>query len=678
MSLIFATAAAVAVATAPSPSAITSYPAAFFAASQPNSALDMVMLLPGFTFDGGANVRGFVGAAGNVLVDGARPASKDDAIDQILKRIPASSVDRIEVIRGGAPGIDMQGKTVLANVIRKKDGGLKVTTSLALDHAWDGRLAPGLRLEGEDRLGATSVEGSILIGRFVDDGAGSGPRTLTDGAGDVLERAFEDTSGGGDIYKGTGAVETPVMGGKLRVHASLTSQIYNYAQDDAFTDPTGREDERDHQGQTTAEVGLNYDHALGAKASVETYLLQQLGWSDFTANFTSDPVTANITGNPLSEYFSLAKQTGESIARITLKYQHSARLAFETGGEGDFNWLRDTTFETEDGAPTPVPAADVFVTELRGEVFGQATWQALHALTLEGGMRVEASKIASTGDTVDDRSFIYPKPRFVVTWSADPSDQLRLRVEREVGQLNFDDFAASAAPISNGGVHPGNPDISPQWDWVIEGAYDRRFWGAGDITITARHYQLHDVIDRVPVYVAGDPADDYDQPGNIGPGTNDEVALALTLPLDKLGIEHGLITGQGTRRWSRVIDPTTGLPRPISAEHPLDGELHFTQGLTRWKSTWGFDVYNQWRETRYYYDEVQIDKLKTFVTLFAEYKPKPDLSFRLEISNLTARGFEHALEVFNGPRNVYGLDYNDLRDLRTGRLLHFRIRKTFG
>ena len=41
--------------------------------------------------------------------------------NSILQRIPAASVERIEVIRGSAPGIDMQGQSVVANVVRKKD-----------------------------------------------------------------------------------------------------------------------------------------------------------------------------------------------------------------------------------------------------------------------------------------------------------------------------------------------------------------------------------------------------------------------------------------------------------------------------------------------------------------------------------------------------------------------------
>ena len=80
----------------------------------------MVNALPGFALDAGDGVRGFGGAAGNVLIDGERPATKNDTLDEVLQRIPASSVARIDVIRGGAPGIDMQGKTVIANVIRRR------------------------------------------------------------------------------------------------------------------------------------------------------------------------------------------------------------------------------------------------------------------------------------------------------------------------------------------------------------------------------------------------------------------------------------------------------------------------------------------------------------------------------------------------------------------------------
>ena len=88
----------------PASQAVTRYTPDAVASSQPSTALDLVGHLPGFTFQVGDSVRGFSGAAGNVLVDGARPASKELTLDEILKRIPVSRVLRVDVIRGGSIG----------------------------------------------------------------------------------------------------------------------------------------------------------------------------------------------------------------------------------------------------------------------------------------------------------------------------------------------------------------------------------------------------------------------------------------------------------------------------------------------------------------------------------------------------------------------------------------------
>src|SRR5512142_3269361 len=110
---------------------VLQYPAAFFADARPNTAYDMVQRLPGFLFDDGKTARGFAGTAGNVLIDGQRPTAKTDDLQSILQRIPASDVERVEVIRGGAQGIDMQGQTVVANVVRKKTDTTKVVADLS-------------------------------------------------------------------------------------------------------------------------------------------------------------------------------------------------------------------------------------------------------------------------------------------------------------------------------------------------------------------------------------------------------------------------------------------------------------------------------------------------------------------------------------------------------------------
>src|SRR5689334_6516997 len=60
--------------------AVTAYPTSFFAAARPNTAYDMVLRLPGFSFEGGSSVRGFSGSAGNVLIDGERPLTKTETL----------------------------------------------------------------------------------------------------------------------------------------------------------------------------------------------------------------------------------------------------------------------------------------------------------------------------------------------------------------------------------------------------------------------------------------------------------------------------------------------------------------------------------------------------------------------------------------------------------------------
>src|SRR5258706_10709287 len=167
---------------------VTSYGPEFFAALRPNTALDMMQRLPGFSIDTGAGVRGYEAAAGNVLIDGQRPATKSEGVDAILQRLPAGQVARIDVIRGGAPGIDMQGKTVIANVIRKAGGGARGLFAYADQTAQNGQHSWALRLEGSGKVGVRSWEAGLFTGHFIDDGQGNGPRVRLDGAGKALIR----------------------------------------------------------------------------------------------------------------------------------------------------------------------------------------------------------------------------------------------------------------------------------------------------------------------------------------------------------------------------------------------------------------------------------------------------------------------------------------------------------
>src|SRR5690606_36550354 len=180
-----------------------------------------------------------------------------------------------------------------------------------------------------------------------------------------------------------------------------------------------------------------------------------------------------------------------------LRYALSPELSFEGGGEVAYNYRDQQVALALNGIPFPLPASDVLVEETRGEAFVQGSWRPSPEWTIEGGIRVERSTITQSGDTNRERSFTYPKPRFIATWSPTKDDQVRFRAEREIGQLNFQDFA-SEVNLNSGQQSTGNSDLEPAKTWVYEATYEKRFWDGAAAVLTYRHEDITDVVDLFP------------------------------------------------------------------------------------------------------------------------------------------------------------------------------------
>lgn len=645
---------------------VTPYAAAFFTAFQPTTAFDMLARVPGFAFDGGDSVRGYGGAAGNVVIDGQRPASKNDSLENVLRRIQASQVERVDIIQGGAPGIDMQGKTVIANVILRKDARGQWLLAVATSVFQDGRTAPAVRFEGSRGVGDGKFEWSILPFIFADDGAGEGPRTQRDGAGALLRDSFSDETGGGRGIEAKSGWKSPLAGGRLSLNTSYRYEHYEWSLNEVATFPApGRLSVDDDYRQTDGEVGGSWERSLNARARIEVTGLTNRRYTEFSSGFddgTDDGV------------FSESTESGESIVRGVLRYTLSPTLSVEGGGEAAFNFLDSQTDYIQNGAPVVLPAANVRVEERRGEAFGAATWRPLPEVSLEAGLRVEVSTITQSGDTDLEKSFTYPKPRLSATWSPTATDQVRLRVEREVGQLDFGDFVSSTA-FSTGVVTAGNADLEPSKQWTIEAAYERKFWRDGAVVVTLTHQEITDATDRVPII---GPGYAFDAPGNIGDGTSDSLAVSLNLPLGRFGVPGGLIKAKGEWTRSEVVDPTTGETRRMSGQEPFEGEINFSQDLPRYRVQWGASVFSGYEETFYRFDEIEVVEMEPWYEVYIDYKPTPTFSVRVEANNLSGRDYIRDRQVYAGPRDVNGLNYSDRRPLNFDPFVYVRLRKTFG
>jgi hypothetical protein len=232
---------------------VISYTPADFADARPNTALEMINRIPGFSFDGGDNVRGFAGAAGNVLIDGQRPTIKTDSLSDTLSRITIDQVERIDLIRGGASGIDMQGRTVVANVIRKGvDSFRQVLQLQGFAFAQTGRTLPGWNYQGTRRAGDHQFDYQLARGVGYDDSIGLGWRYTLDVPADMLLTERAETEGDGPNHSLRANYKGPQFGGTLSVNGLLgndefKSEQYYYS----ATDPRAQKLLRDVTGSKT-------------------------------------------------------------------------------------------------------------------------------------------------------------------------------------------------------------------------------------------------------------------------------------------------------------------------------------------------------------------------------------------------------------------------------------------
>jgi len=634
----------------------------FFAAQRPATALEMVQRVPGFSINDGDGSRGFEGAVGNILINGARPASKNDTGSSAASRILSAQVERIELIRGGAPGIDMQGFSEVVNIISKRESSLQQQAQIdgilfedGGPQIWGGRYQVTKR-DGDRTYGVTVADGVSIS-----DSQGPGVFTRRDGTGAVLRQEALDSrmEGGGRAIRGNYA--GPLMGGKIDLTARYG--VSDWRENQTLTSATSLRESPFAQDGSDVEFGAVYERPLATGWKAEGRFIhtgrQVEGESLSRARL-------NNVDQP-EQRFAFDTESSETILRGLLRHEQSASLTVEFGAEAAFNMLDTAQSFSIGGAPVPLPSATVKVEELRGEAFAKSTWRITPELSLETGVRFEHSTISQSGDADSEKSLLFGKPRALLSWTPAPGHQVRFRVERDVGQLNFNDFAASSN-LQNNQVFGGNVDLEPDQRWISEVTYERRFWKEGVFSVGLRHDEISDAIDRIPL--AGGLA----AVGNIGDATIDYLSVSLTLPTTNLGIPGGRLRLANTWIESEVIDPTTGRARPISGIRDSDPGIRWSQDLRNGTIQWGAEYFPGWDQTVYDPDQRQTVSLADYRVLYLEWKPTAQWSIRGQVNIWDDFEIER---VVYADRQTQAVAYVDERLIDPRTFFQMRVRKTF-
>ncbi|WP_292051909.1 MULTISPECIES: TonB-dependent receptor plug domain-containing protein [unclassified Brevundimonas] len=633
----------------------------FFAAYRPNTALEMVNRVPGFSLDDGDDARGFEGAVGNVLVNGSRPASKSDKPSSVLGRIVASQVERIELVRGGAPGIEMQGYALVVNVILKGTA----STEHILSHnsfIYDGgKSLFGGGYQVTHRKGEYTYGLSLTDNIASSDSVGEGPYRRFGPDGTLLrDEAYTSAAyGGGSSIRGSFA--GPLLGGTVNITARYgISDWVNNSQQTAVN--IARDNRYSREGDNS-EFGLTYTRSLSDRIRSETRISYDTEDSEIQ---DSAKALQNGTQSP-EQLFKADTHSSESILRSVLRYQHSNKLELEAGGEVAFNTLDVDQAYSVGGVNVPLPSASVTVEEVRGELFGKGTWKIAPTMTLEGGLRLEHSTISQSGDVQNEESFFFAKPRLQLTWTPRENTQFRARFERSVGQLNFEDFAASSE-LGSDDIKGGNVNLTPEQRWISEISFEHRFWKEGIFSIAYRHDAISDAIDVIPLDGG------LSAVGNIGDGTLDQLRVNFALPTDRLFIPGGRVKFENTWNKTEVTDPTSGRKRPMSGVRPSQAQISFEQNIAALKISWGADWMPRMSQYTYQPDYVSGWDGKDYYQLWVDYKPVPSLSIRAQVTVWDS--FYWQREAY-ADRSTRPIDYTEVRDVAPRPFYQLRLRKTF-
>ncbi|WP_273242476.1 TonB-dependent receptor plug domain-containing protein [Hyphomonas atlantica corrig.] len=615
-----------ALAQAPSDAPII-YESDYFERFVPQTALDMVERVPGFNLDQGEDRRGLAGAAGNVLIDGRVPVVKGQSIRGFLRRIPASTVERLELIRGSGTSAS-NAQTVRVNIVRATEGGSGVWRT-TFDYAEDDRISPNVDASWTGRVGRVEYRVSGDYRKSHDPRTGT--ELIFDEAGVLDERETEQRVRDDDRIGVSGEITIPFETSELLLvgafntrdeKASETARIFSAlgVSDDLELVLSEQENESRELSATYSQHIAGWDSELSALMLFEQTEDRQAG-IDFDTGGGFDSRTVEV--EKLEE--------AEAILRTqAARGLRNGTIAIE--GELAFNTLKQSLRLTEDEGDGPLlvdlPGANTTVEESRGEFGATRAWEIATNWSIEAGIAFEVSRLSNEGDFSDERDLSFWKPSIQVTRKLGEQNQLRFRIYRDVDQLDFEDFAAGVE-LDNEDVVAGNSDLRPETSWRAEFVADWRF-GEGALEISVFGWDVEYAQDFALIETENDR---FDTQRNIGDGTIYGLNARAETPIKFVPGSTLAIGGHWQN--SEVEDPLTGNTRKQSGTPDTNFEFEFRQDIESHAFAWGVDFERETQAPEFRFDRVTESQNQDRARLWVETTAFGNFKIRLAADNVT-------------------------------------------
>ena len=656
------------------PARTTAYDAAFFAQFAPATALDIVNRAPGFSIEqSNGDVRGFAGAAGNVVFNGARPSSKSDSLQTILARIPASRVLRVEIGPGDLFGSDYSGKSQVLNVILTAEGGIDGNATVKLARLYSGKVVPDGEASVLIRRGASTINLAAASGRY--DSQEEGFDRLTNLPGETFResRRKVNTYAPHEPYVSASWGMEQAADRAFHLNARYAPGSFDLTQTNLVAPAVGPlRDDRLFQHYRTPgyELGGDITRPLAGGAIKFVTLANRRERETFDANFN------RVSGATIGGFEQrVDARYDEVLGRLSWTRAKLLGLAFELGGEVAYNRLDNATqlfvLDSTGGRNRiDLPIDQAIVDELRTETYVNAGRQLSGSVRLDAALAFETSKLTVSGDADQHRVLRFLKPSLTLDWKAKGGWHAQVAARRRVAQLDFFEFISNAE-LSNSRVNGGNADLQPQRSWELRSTLEHPLLGKGQAKLEVGYDRVQMLQDRVLT------PEGFDAPGNLGTGTRQFATLTLDAPLDALGLRHFHLRSEGTLQKTRVRDPLSGQVRGWSGNWP---EWRWNAELRRDAGKWayGASIFDRDRTTFFRTDEIDTQfNSKPFVSAFAEYRPDPKTTLRLDIDNVLQTAGQRERLFFTPDRSATFPGVREFRDRNSHVLITASLRRGF-
>jgi hypothetical protein len=658
----------------------TAYDSGFFAQFAPRTALDIAKRVPGFSLDlGDTNARGFAGAAGNVVINGARPSSKSESLETTLQRIPASRVQRVELGPGDLFGSDYAGKSQVLNVIMSAAGGIDGNVTASARRWYTGYVNTDISGSALIRRGQSSVNLSAGAGRNRQDEEGTDTILASPSGAPIVHRRKHNAYFNKDPYVSASWALERAQDDAFRANVRWGPSSFDLLQENRVTPGVGAPHDDNliqHYRFPSFEVGGDVTRPVAGGALKFVGLATRRSRDTFDGSIVRNGL---LEANPSvvggSEQIQDTKQ-GETIGRVSWTRSNLAGLSVEIGGEAVYNTLDSDVqlFLIDSGgnrSRIDLPIDQAQVKEKRGEVYVRVGKTFSPKLRVDAGVNYEMSKLTVTGDANEERTLKFLKPSLSMDWTPGGGWRTRLAVRRTVAQLNFLDFI-SIAELSNDRVNGGNADLQPQRTWEFRGTVEKSILGDGLVKLDLGHDRISMLQDQILT------EEGFSAPGNIGSGKRSFASLTVDAPLANFGLSGTRLKLFGQLQNSKLNDPISGQSRRFSDFFP---EWQWSVEMRRDSGafSYGFTVNDRDRFSFFRSDEIDTNwNGGPYGTAFVEYRPGPRTTITIDVDNVFNTHAYRERTFFTPNRSAPQPSSIELRERNRHINVGLTLKQTFG